>query len=122
MTMALMRIDGGMVNNAFAVMIVTGGVLAYQRNRSQTSLVVGLLIALLFFWSSVLKAQGEIAQQRHYGFELASLASACVAFVSGYRFTHTQDFVPHGVLALLGLLALLFNWFLVRGLYAGGEE
>lgn len=87
----------------YALIILLGGMMGYQKAHSYSSLIVGTISAILLFGCSIgMFRKSTLA----YSLALALILALMLFF--GYRFALTGKFMPSGMMILISGLSLFF--------------
>ena len=86
---------------AFGAITITGGVIGYVKARSGATIITGTVFGGLLLVAAYLVGRGERA-----GLGLSFLVSAMLAGRFTKAFRRNGDFIPGGLMALLGLVGI----------------
>lgn len=98
---------------AYGILAIIGGIIGYIQVKSKASLISGIISGALLIIGGVIQLQG-----RTWGLLLATVVTVGLIIVFGIRLTKTRKFMPAGLMAILGLAALVI--MLKEGLGARG--
>ena len=98
---------------AYGILAIIGGIIGYIQAQSKASLISGIISGALLIIGGVIQLQG-----RTWGLLLATVVTVGLIIVFGMRLTKTRKFMPAGLMAILGLAALVI--MLKEGLGARG--
>lgn len=87
---------------AYGIIAIAGGIIGYVQAASKASLISGSISGLLLIFAGVMQLQGQA-----WGLTLAAIITAILIIVFALRLTKTRKFMPAGLMAILGLLALV---------------
>lgn len=87
---------------AYGIIAIAGGIIGYVQAGSKASLISGSISGLLLIFASVMQLQGQA-----WGLTLAAIITAILIIVFAIRLAKTRKFMPAGLMAILGLLALV---------------
>ncbi len=87
---------------AYGILAIAGGIIGYVQATSKASLISGSISGLLLIFAGVMQLQGQA-----WGLTIAAIITAILIIVFALRFTKTRKFMPAGLMAILGLLALV---------------
>ncbi len=93
----------------YGIIILVGGIVGHLKAGSKASLISGLLFGLLLF-----AATWGMFRNKRWGDYLALITSALLIAFFAFRYVHTSNFLPAGLLAVasLGVFgALVFTRF-----------
>lgn len=85
---------------------LVGGAIGYLKKGSKISLAAGLGIGSLFLTSGYLIAKTDRVYEGHL---VAAGTATLLTAAMGQRFMSTGKFMPAGLLAVLGIVALGYN-------------
>jgi uncharacterized membrane protein (UPF0136 family) len=86
---------------AYGVLTIVGGIMGYAKAQSKISLIAGCACGLALVLSAALQALGYA-----WGAMLAVVVTAVLIFAFVARFAKTRQFMPAGLMMILGLIAL----------------
>lgn len=87
---------------AYGIIAIAGGIIGYVQAGSKASLISGSISGLLLIFAAIMQLQGQA-----WGLTLAAIITAILIIVFALRLTKTRKFMPAGLMAVLGLLALV---------------
>lgn len=87
---------------AYGILAIIGGIIGYIQAQSKASLISGIISGALLIIGGVIQLQG-----RTWGLLLAAVVTVGLIIVFGMRLTKTRKFMPAGLMAILGLAALV---------------
>ena len=87
---------------AYGILAIVGGIIGYVQAQSKTSLISGSISGLLLIFAGVMQLQGQA-----WGLILATVITAVLLIVFAVRLSKTRKFMPAGLMAILGLAALM---------------
>lgn len=95
----------GWIVLAYALLVFLGGIFGYVKAESTPSLVMGVGFAVILSTSVF-----AMFNEKKIGFTIAFATTALLAAFFLYRFFHTLNFMPSGLMSLISLsvLAILF--------------
>ena len=91
-------------NNVAGGLTFGGGLLGFATKGSKASLMAGSTFGGLLLGSSALTPKSS-----NLGVWLGSIVSSMLTYIMGKKFAASQKFVPSGLIASLGILALIHN-------------
>ncbi|WP_017315786.1 TMEM14 family protein [Mastigocladopsis repens] len=86
---------------AYGILAIVGGIIGYRKANSKVSLVSGSLSGLLLIIAAFVQLQGQT-----WGLILAAVVTAILVVFFALRVTKTRKFMPAGLMAILGVVAL----------------
>ncbi|MBW4635150.1 MAG: hypothetical protein KME30_25615 [Iphinoe sp. HA4291-MV1] len=86
---------------AYGILALIGGVIGYRQANSKVSLISGGISGLILILAAFLQLQGQT-----WGLTLAAVVTAVLVITFGFRLVKTRKFMPAGLMAILGLVAL----------------
>ncbi len=86
---------------AYGIFTVIGGIIGYAKAQSKVSLVSGCISGLLLIFSGILQAQGV-----GWGLMLTVAVTALLVAVFAVRLAQSRQFMPAGLMILLGVAVL----------------
>jgi uncharacterized membrane protein (UPF0136 family) len=86
----------------YGILAGVGGVLGYTKARSQTSLISGLISAILLVIAGIAHQQNQ-----DWGLTLAVVVTIALIVIFAVRFAKTRKFMPAGLMVIAGVLALI---------------
>lgn len=93
------------LNFTLGGLTILGGAMGYAKKRSVPSLLAGVTFGGLLVGSGVLISKNESFQ----GHALASGATGIMSAAMAKRFLSTKNFMPAGMMAVLGAGGLAYN-------------
>ena len=87
---------------AYGILAIIGGIIGYTKAQSQTSLISGSISGLLLIVSGVMQLQGQ-----PWGLGLATVVTVALIIVFAVRLAKTRKFMPAGLMAIAGIVALV---------------
>lgn len=87
---------------AYGILAISGGIIGYIQAQSKASLISGIISGALLIIGGVIQLQGQT-----WGLLLAIVVTVGLIIVFGMRLTKTRKFMPAGLMAILGLAALV---------------
>lgn len=87
---------------AYGILAIIGGIIGYIQAQSKASLLSGIISGALLIIGGIIHLQG-----RTWGLALATFVTVGLIIVFGIRLTKTRKFMPAGLMAILGLAALV---------------
>jgi uncharacterized membrane protein (UPF0136 family) len=87
---------------AYGILAIIGGIIGYIQVQSKASLISGIISGALLIIGGVIQLQGQT-----WGLLLATVVTVGLIIVFGMRLTKTGKFMPAGLMAILGLAALV---------------
>jgi len=91
----------GIVILLFGLIVLGGGIIGYTTARSMASLIAGGVSGLLLLASGL-----GVLREKTMGFLIAPLLTVVLTAFFGYRFAQSGEFIPSGLMGVLGLGAL----------------
>jgi len=85
----------------YGTLTIIGGIFGYVKSRSLVSVISGSLTGLLLVLSAWIYWQGQ-----RWGLFLAAAVTTVLIAIFAVRFRKTRQFVPAGLMTLLGTVAL----------------
>jgi uncharacterized membrane protein (UPF0136 family) len=86
---------------AYGILAIVGGIIGYIQARSKVSLLSGSISGLLLLLAAYFQLQGQT-----WGSILALIVTAVLVVFFAFRLAKTRKFMPAGLMAILGMLAL----------------
>ena len=86
---------------AYGVLAFLGGIIGYIQAKSLVSLLSGSISGLLLILAAYFQLQGQT-----WGSILALIVTAVLVIVFAVRLVKTRKFMPAGLMAILGIVAL----------------
>jgi len=99
----------GIVILLFGLLVLGGGIIGYISAGSMASLVAGSAFGLGLLASGL-----GVSKGKKMGFLLAPLLTLLLTAFFGYRFAQSGEFVPSGLMGVIGLVALVLYFALRR--------
>jgi len=99
----------GIVILLFGLLVLGGGIIGYITAGSMASLVAGSAFGLGLLASGL-----GVSKGKKMGFLLAPLLTLLLTAFFGYRFAQSGEFVPSGLMGVIGLVALVLYFALRR--------
>ncbi|MGH7829164.1 MAG: TMEM14 family protein [Candidatus Binatia bacterium] len=99
----------GIVTLLFGLLVLGGGIIGYTTAGSMASLIAGSAFGLGLLASGL-----GVLRGKNMGFLFAPLLTLLLIAVLGYRFVQSGEFIPSGLIAVLGLVALILYFALRR--------
>lgn len=99
----------GIVIQLFGLLVLGGGIMGYATAGSMASLIAGSGFGLGLLASGL-----GVSRGKKMGFLFAPLLTLLLIAVLGYRSVQTGEFIPSGLIAVLGLVALALYFGLRR--------
>lgn len=99
----------GIVISLLGLLVLVGGIIGYAAAGSMASLTAGSAFGLALLASGV-----GVSKGKKMGFLFAPLLTLLLVVVLGYRSVQTGEFIPSGLIAVLGLVALVLYFALRR--------
>ena len=87
---------------AYGSLAIIGGIIGYIQAQSKASLISGMISGLLLILGGAMQWQGQA-----WGLILASIFTAVLVVVVVARLVKTRKFMPAGLMAILGVVALV---------------
>jgi uncharacterized membrane protein (UPF0136 family) len=96
----------------YGILALIGGIMGYVQANSKVSLISGTLSGLLLIFAAFMQLNGQF-----WGLLLAALVTAALVVFFCLRLTKTRKFMPSGLMATLGMVALVLmvNQIVARG-------
>ncbi len=85
----------------YGILAIIGGAIGYQKASSQVSIISGSISGLLLVFAAVVQLQGQT-----WGLILAAIVTAILVVFFAFRLAKTRKFMPAGLMAILGIVAL----------------
>ncbi|OUL23902.1 TMEM14 family protein [Nostoc sp. 106C] len=86
----------------YGILALIGGIMGYIQANSKVSLLSGIISGLLLIFGVLLQLQGQA-----WGLFVAALVTALLVVVFCLRLAKTRKFMPSGLMAILGMVALV---------------
>jgi len=99
----------GVVILIFGFIVLGGGIIGYTTARSMASLIAGGTFGLLLLVSGL-----GVLRGKDMGFLMAPILTVLLTMFFGYRFAQSGEFMPSGLMGVLGLVALTLYFTLRR--------
>lgn len=99
----------GIVIFLFGLLVLVGGIIGYATAGSMASLIAGSAFGL-----GLLASGMGVSRGKKVGFLFAPLLTLLLIVLLGYRSVETGEFVPSGLIAVLGVVALALYFTLRR--------
>jgi uncharacterized membrane protein (UPF0136 family) len=87
---------------AYGLLALVGGIIGYQKARSQMSLISGAVSGILLILGGILASTGI-----NGGLVLSAIVSAILIGVFVVRLIKTRTFMPAGLMIIAGVAALI---------------
>ena len=87
---------------AYAVLLLIGGLIGYQKAQSFASLIAGCSSALVLSFASF-----GMFKKSVLAYSLATLATLLLALFFAYRLSITGNFMPAGMMTLISLATFI---------------
>ncbi|BAY25745.1 hypothetical protein NIES2100_55530 [Calothrix sp. NIES-2100] len=96
----------------YGILALIGGIMGYVQANSKVSLLSGSLSGLLLIFAAFMQLKAQF-----WGLLLAALVTAVLVVFFGIRLAKTRKFMPSGLMAILGMVALvlMLNQIVARG-------
>lgn len=98
----------GIVILLYGLLVFSGGIIGYVTAGSMASVIAGGVFGLMLLASGVGVLRGKAM-----GFLMAPALVVLLMAYFGYRFAQSGEFMPSGLMGVLGLVALIL-YFAVR--------
>ena len=85
----------------YGILAILGGAIGYHKASSQVSIISGSISGLLLVFAAVVQLQGHT-----WGLILAAIVTAILIVFFAFRLAKTRKFMPAGLMAILGIVAL----------------
>ena len=99
----------GIVTLLFGLLVLGGGIIGYTTAGSMASLIAGSAFGLGLLASGL-----GVLRGRRLGLLAAPLLTLLLTTFFGYRFVQSGEFMPSGLMGVLGLVALALYFTLRR--------
>ena len=99
----------GIVILLYGLLVLVGGIVGYTTTGSMTSVIAGGAFGLLLSASGLAVLRGK-----HTGLLMAPLLTVLLTAFFGYRFAQSGEFIPSGLMTVLGLVAVILYFALRR--------
>lgn len=99
----------GIVILLYGLVVLGGGVIGYTTTGSMASLIAGSAFGLGLLASGV-----GVLKGKNMGFIIAPILTVLLTMFFGYRFAQSGEFMPSGLMGVLGLVALVLYFALRR--------
>ncbi|MDZ8054441.1 MAG: TMEM14 family protein [Aulosira sp. ZfuVER01] len=86
----------------YGILALIGGIMGYIQANSKVSLLSGVISGLLLIFASFLQLQGQA-----WGLLVAALVTAVLVVFFCLRLAKTRKFMPSGLMAIVGMVALV---------------
>ncbi|ARV60202.1 hypothetical protein BZZ01_17595 [Nostocales cyanobacterium HT-58-2] len=86
---------------AYGILAIIGGIIGYRKANSNVSLISGGISGLLLIITAFVQLQGY-----SWGLTLATVITGVLIIFFAFRLAKTRKFMPAGLMAILGLVAL----------------
>ncbi|MEC4812195.1 MAG: TMEM14 family protein [Scytonema sp. PMC 1069.18] len=86
---------------AYGILAFLGGIIGYRKANSKASLISGSVSGILLIIATFLQLLGQA-----WGLLLASIITAVLVIFFTVRLVKTRKFMPAGLMAVLGVVAL----------------
>ncbi len=98
----------GIVILLYGLVVLGGGIIGYTRAGSMASLIAGSAFGLGLLASGL-----GVLRGKNMGFIIAPTLTVLLTAYFSYRFVQSGEFMPSGLMGVLGLVALIL-YFAVR--------
>ena len=99
----------GIVILVYGLLVLGGGIIGYTTARSMASLIAGGTFGLLLLVSGL-----GVLRGKDMGFLMAPILTVLLTVFFGYRFAQSGEFMPSGLMGVIGLVALTLYFTLRR--------
>jgi uncharacterized membrane protein (UPF0136 family) len=86
---------------AYGILAIIGGIIGYRKANSKASLISGSVSGVLLLIATFIQILGQA-----WGLSLASVITGVLVIFFAFRLIKTRKFMPAGLMALLGVVAL----------------
>ncbi|BAY63055.1 hypothetical protein NIES22_31320 [Calothrix brevissima NIES-22] len=86
----------------YGTLALIGGIMGYVQAQSKVSLISGSISGLLIVFAGVMQLNGQL-----WGLLLATVVTAALVVFFCLRLAKTRKFMPSGLMASLGMVALV---------------
>ncbi|MBD2355596.1 hypothetical protein H6G41_13380 [Tolypothrix sp. FACHB-123] len=86
----------------YGILALIGGVMGYVQAQSKVSLISGSISGLLLIFAAFMQLNGQL-----WGLLVAALVTAALVVFFCLRLAKTRKFMPAGLMASLGMVALV---------------
>jgi uncharacterized membrane protein (UPF0136 family) len=96
----------------YGILALIGGILGYVQANSKVSLISGSISGLLLIFAAFMQLNAQF-----WGLLLAIFVTAALVVFFCLRLAKTRKFMPSGLMAILGMVALVLmvNQIVARG-------
>ncbi len=102
----------GLVILVYGLLVLSGGIIGYTTARSMASLIAGIAGGALGI--GLLASGVGVFRGKNLGFLMAPILTLLLTKFFGYRFVQSGEIIPFGLMAALGLVAVLLYFALRR--------
>ena len=99
----------GIVILLYGLLVFVGGIMGYITAGSMASLIAGGAFGLVLLASGL-----GVLRRKKLGFIFAPLVTLLLTVFFAYRLVQSGDFIPSGLMGVLGLVALVLYFALRR--------
>jgi len=99
----------GIVILLYGLLVLGGGIIGYTASGSMASVIAGGAFGLGLLASSL-----GVLRGKDMGFLMAPILTVLLTAFFGYRFMQSGEFMPSGLMGVLGLVALALYFTLRR--------
>ena len=99
----------GIVILVFGLLVLGGGIIGYATAGSMPSLIAGGVFGLGLLVSSM-----GVLRGKRIGLLTAPILTLLLTAFFGYRFAQSGEFIPSGLMTVLGLVAVILYFALRR--------
>lgn len=89
---------------AYGILALVGGIMGYAKVKSKPSLISGVISGALLLIGGLLALQGSAI-----GLTLSTIVTGVLIVVFLIRLFKTRKFMPAGLMAIAGVLAIIFQ-------------
>jgi len=99
----------GIVILLYGLLVFGGGIIGYSTSGSLASLIGGSVLGIALSTSGL-----GVLRGKDMGFLMAPILTVLLTVFFGYRFAQSGEFMPSGLMGVLGLVALTLYFTLRR--------
>lgn len=99
----------GIVILLYGLLVLGGGIIGYTASGSMASVIAGGVFGLGLLASGL-----GVLRGKDMGFIIAPTLTVLLTMFFGYRFAQSGEFMPSGLMGVLGLVALVLYFALRR--------
>ncbi len=99
----------GIVILVYGLLVLGSGIIGYTTTGSLTSAIAGGVFGLAFLATSV-----GVLRSKQLGFLMAPILTVLLTTFFGFRFAASGEIIPSGLMAVLGIVAVILYFSLRR--------